>query len=525
MLALLAVAPIAAVLVLMVAARWSAMWAGTTAAILAVAIALIWFDFGGDDAPYSALEGLAGVAARAGWVALTVVLIIGPALAIHHLQVRSGATARLEAGLARLTPDPRVAAILIVWFFTLFIEGAAGFGTPVALAAPFLVAAGFKPVAAVTAALVGHTAGVTFGAVGTPVLAQTEITDYAGVELSWAAAPYQVVVGVVLAVVVARLIGSLIPQRGAPWGWMAAAFVLFFGPFVVLARWVGPELPSLGGALIGAVAFVALVVLWRRWRPAPGADAASDAASRHADRALEKAERHAERHVGSHMTMLQAATPYLVVVALVLVTRLVAPVRDGARSIAVEWQLFDVFTGQIEPLYHPSVVLILAWLIGGIAQRVPWGIVVSAGRTAVAQVVPVFAALVAMVTVAFTMATSGMTEEVALAAAATGAAWPLLAPTVGALGTFMTGSATASNILFTDFQVTTAAQAEVNELPMLGAQTSGAAIGGMIAPHNVVAAAATVGLAGKEGTVLRKTLPITGVCLVIAGVAAAAFAA
>ncbi|MEX0914218.1 MAG: L-lactate permease, partial [Demequina sp.] len=258
LLTLIAALPIVVVLVLMVGVKWSAARAGIVAAVIAIISALTAFSFGGGDDAFTPVEGVSGVAARAVWVALTVMLIIGPALGIHQLQQRTGATSRLEAGLARITPDPRVAALLIVWFFTLFIEGAAGFGTPVALAAPFLVAAGFKPVMAVTAAMVGHASGVTFAAVGTPTLAQSATTQIGIQELTWAATPFNVVVGVVLAIAVAKLVGTMVPSHGTPWGWVGAAYVLYFVPYVVLARFVGPELPSLAGSLLGALAFVGL---------------------------------------------------------------------------------------------------------------------------------------------------------------------------------------------------------------------------------------------------------------------------
>jgi hypothetical protein len=139
---LLAAVPIVAILVLMVGFGWSAVRAGLVALAGTLVIAVGAFDFGRAGDAFTTPQGLLGVAAEAAFIAGTVIAIIAPALAIHHLQQRTGATTVLQHALARLTPDPRVAALLIAWFFTLFIEGAAGFGTPIALAAPFLVAAG-----------------------------------------------------------------------------------------------------------------------------------------------------------------------------------------------------------------------------------------------------------------------------------------------------------------------------------------------------------------------------------------------
>ncbi|MFW7414783.1 L-lactate permease [Demequina sp. SO4-18] len=540
MLTVLAALPVAAILILMVGAKWSASLAGATAAFGALILALTAFEFGVDD-PFGPVEGVLGVLARAAWVAFTVMLIIGPALGIHHLQQRTGATAALEAGLARITPDPRVAALLIVWFFCLLIEGAAGFGTPVALAAPFLVAAGFKPVTAVVAAMVGHASAVPFAAVGTPTLAQLAIVDYGPRELSWSVAPYMAVVGLVLAFVVARLVGTLLPTAGPPWKWMAVAYAAFFVPNLLIARFVGPELPSLVGAIGGAVVFI-LAVRWgvnRRMRddatgsgpPLDDAEVAAEERMREsAEEAIEHSEewRAADARAGAavpspsvrrepHMSVLAATAPYLVLVALVLLTRLVAPVREATQAWEVRWELFGHFSESIQPLYHPGLLLLLSFAAGAVWQRAALRDIGLAFEKATYQVIPVFVALVAMVTVAFTMSESGMTTQLAVAAAGAGAAWPLLSPFVGALGTFMTGSATASNILFTEFQDQTALSAELDPVPLMGAQGAGAAIGNLICPHNVVAAAATVGLSGREGQVLTKALPIAGVCLVIIG--------
>lgn len=512
MLTLLATLPIAVILVLMVAARWSAAAAGATAAVGTLVLALTVFGYGGADDPFGPVEGVVGVLVRAAWVALTVMLIIGPALGIHHLQQRTGATSALEAGLARITPDPRVAALLIVWFFCLLIEGAAGFGTPVALAAPFLVAAGFRPVTAVVGAMVGHASAVPFAAVGTPTLAQLAIVDYPARELAWAVAPYMAVTGLVLAFVVARLVGTLLPTAGAPWGWMAVAYVAFFAPNLLIARFVGPELPSLVGAIVGAVVFV-LAVRWvvRRRSPAGAATGTSDDGAQ-ADEVPDRP--------GSSMSFLAATAPYLVLVVLVLFTRLVVPVQDAARSVVWEWELFGHFSESIEPLYHPGLLLALSFVAGALWQRASVADMALAFRRATLQVVPVFVALLAMVTVAFTMSEAGMTTQLAVAAAGAGVLWPVLSPFVGALGTFMTGSATASNILFTEFQDQTALAAGLDPVPLLGAQGAGAAVGNIICPHNVVAAAATVGLGGREGQVLRQALPVAAVCLVLIGVMA-----
>ncbi|HSJ91694.1 MAG TPA: L-lactate permease [Ilumatobacter sp.] len=503
--AALAASPVLLVLVLMIGLGWSAARAGAVTGVFTLFLAVGAFDFGGADDPFGAPTGVLGVLAEAAFITATVVAIIGPALGIHHLQEQTGATDRLRSALARLHPDPRVGALLIAWFFCLFMEGAAGFGTPVALAAPFLVAAGFQPVTAVAAALVGHAAGVSFGAVGTPVVAQLAIVDVSGLDIARATATYHLFLGWILLAVVLVLIGRSSPDRAAPWRWGILAGILFFLPFGLIAFLVGPELPTLGGALVGVVVF-ALVAIWHRRSILPEL----------VDTDLD----HSGSEGSDEVRVLSAAAPYLVLVGLVLVTRLVTPLRDLLERVEIEWRTDAGFTGAVLPLVHPALLLTAAFGAGAVAQRASLTVVREAFWMATRRLGPVVVALVAMVTIARAMSHAGMTVELADAAATTGAAWPLLAPAVGALGTFVTGSATASNVLFTELQESTAEAADLPVTPLLGAQGFGAAVGNIICPHNIVAAVATVGLTGQEGPVLRRTLPTAAVYVALGGAVA-----
>jgi lactate permease len=488
---LLAALPVLAVLGLMLGLSWPAARAGIAVAVATYVLAVVAFDFGRDEGPYGVADGLIGVLAEAGFITLTIIAIIGPALGIHHLQSATGATPMLEAALRRLSPDPRVVALLIAWFFALFMEGAAGFGTSVALAAPFLVAAGFTPVPAVVAAMIGHVVGVSFGAIGTPVAAQVAISGLPGIEIARSTALFHVLLGWILALVVLRMI-SRDRHDSTPWQIGLLAAVSFLVPYGLIAWFVGPELPTLAGAVLGTVVFVAIVTRSSAPRSAP---------SPGPSRAL----------------IAVASAPYLALIAVVLLTRLVPPIEDALRSVVVEWELLDTFTGTLAPLYHPGLLLTIAFFIGATVQGARPRQIGDAVVTATRQLATVTLALVSMVTIARLMSQSGMTTELAETAARTGDGWPLISPVVGALGTFVTGSATASNVLFTELQVDTATTRGLNVTTMLGAQGFGAAVGNAIAPHNIVAAAATVGLAGRESEILRRTLPVTASYLALGG--------
>jgi lactate permease len=208
----LAALPILVLLALMIGLRWSTAAAGLTALGATLVIALAAFGFGADEP--GRIRALTGVLAEAGFSTATIAWILLPALAIHHLQQRTGSIDLLQRAIRGVSGEPAVIALLVAWFFALFLEGVAGFGTPVALAAPFLTSVGFTPIAAVRLALIGHAVGVSFGAIGTPIHAQVTATGGSGLEIARATASYVVALGWLIPVammvsVVARIRGNL----------------------------------------------------------------------------------------------------------------------------------------------------------------------------------------------------------------------------------------------------------------------------------------------------------------------------
>jgi lactate permease len=468
----LAALPLALILGGMVWLRRPAAEAGAVGLAVAAVLAVFAFDLAGA-APGGLGPAAAGTALEALHSTMVILWIILPALALYEFQNRTGAILRIRDALSGLTADRRAQAILIAWFFGLFIEGAAGFGTPVALAAPLLVGLGYDPVRAVVLALLGHAAGVSFGAVGTPTLAQVELSGLDPAALAGRVALVHALLGPGLLLAMVKLADDG-PLTRADLALSAVAAAAFLLPALAIAALVGPEVPSLGGALVGAVVFV--LFLRRR-----GAGTVPDL-----------------------RRLLPDLAPYLAILALVLATRLVAPLADALRAVALDWTLAGGFTGRFEPLYHPGTLLFLglgagAFLTGRACFLAP------ALRAAIVRLLAVAAALGVMLALSRVMVRSGMIDTLAETAALTGPAWPVLAPAVGVLGTFITGSATASNILFTDFQLSAAGTLGLPPLAMTAAQGVGSAVGNIVAPHNIIAGSATVGLVGREGDILRRT--------------------
>ena len=252
--AMAAAAPMLLVIILMAALGRSAAVAGACGLALAVVLAATIFGIASPQVPnYGAL--VTGITAETVHSTITILWIILAALILFEYQKRSGGIDRIRQMLGSFTDNRRIEALLIAWFFGLFIEGAAGFGTPVALAAPLLVGVGFPPVRAVAMALVGHAAGVPFGAVGTPTLAQINIAGLPPTEISGLIAAINCLIGLGLLWVLMRLADDG-PMTRRDLGIGALAGVCFVVPFLLLASFTGPELPALAGAMIGLAIFL-----------------------------------------------------------------------------------------------------------------------------------------------------------------------------------------------------------------------------------------------------------------------------
>jgi lactate permease len=500
--AIIAALPIITVLILMLVARWPAVRAGVAGLVVALVVAVLVFPF--DSLDNRIVVGVSGSFGEAIFTALTILWIILPALAIYRLQIETGAVDSLRTGLSRLSSDPRLTALVVAWFFALLLEGAAGFGTSAALAAPFLMAIGMSAVTAVTAAMLGHIVGVTFGAVGTPIVPMVAASGLEPIELSTAVAMQGALVGwtvpIIVSVIIARGYTQEKPHPGwLRWGIGFGAALAFLVPYLLIAFFVGPELPTLAGAIVGGAVFI---VFLRRRNAGATAEIEPD--------------------TPTGMSLARAMAPYLILVALVLATRLIEPLQEALQGFGFTWDAADgAFGGAFQPLYHPGTMLFIAFLAGALVQRANLGQLRESLGGAAKTLVPVAVALIAMLGLARIMVHAGMVDAIAAAAAdALGGGWPLLAPAVGALGTFVTGSATASNALFSDLQVATANAVGQDVATILGAQDVGAALGNAIAPHNLIAAAAIVGLAGRENEILRRTIPVVIPLVIAAGVVA-----
>lgn len=526
---LVAAVPIVVALVLLVGLRWPAMRAMPVCATI-TAVSAYWFW-------HMPAVRIGAAMVEAALITLSILLIVFGALFFLALLRRTGAIALLQQSFGVLSADARIQAVLIGWILGSFLEGAAGFGTPAAITAPLLIGLGFRPVQAVVVALVGDSTAVSFGAVGTPMIIGMGqgLAGAAGAPPVAAIAQQIATLDLVLGTMMpAIVVLTLVLASEGLRGWRVARRAVPFSLVVGLAQagtsWavvslLGPEFPSLIGPMGGfMVALVLLRTGWlvprEVWRVAEAADTESA-----------EPQRISAPHVPDgreqRPTPLAAFAPYSLLLLLLVLTRMRAlPVGEWLQSVRLG--LGDLFaTGiaaEIQPLYSPGAVFVLCAGLSAVWLAAGWRGLVGAARTAGAVTLKTAVALVAaIITVRIFIHSGGnaagyeampLVLADALARGA-GGAWPLLAPWVGALGSFIAGSAAFSNMLFALLQLEVAADLGYTPSDILALQGVGAAAGNMVCIHNVVAACAVAGILGREGSVIRRTaLPLLAYLLV-----------
>ncbi len=417
-------------------------------------------------------------AAEGALIALVpIVWVILAAVFTYFAAVESGAMATVREILITLSPDRNIQAVIIAYCFGGFLEGVAGFGTAVTIPTAILITMGFSPINAAVIALVANSVPVAFGALGIPVIVLAQITGLDLTTLTRYVALQILPFGILLPVVIAlisnggfRGIGPSLPE-------VCTLGLLFGGIQTMTAFWLGPELVAVLGALGALVLYVAWKVLAGRW----------------------KAEENRKK-------LLVALSSYIILLALVLMTRLLPLDFLKQPPFALVLPL-GVNPVQIEWLTTPGTLLFVSALAGSWLQGLPARTMLRIFSQCVDRIKWSAWTIVNIVALAKIMGYSGMVASTAtMLAALSGKAYPLLAPGLGAVGTFVTGSDTASNILLGELQRETAKQIGADVPWICASNTSGATAGKMISPQSISVAAATVGLQSEERTIVRTTL-------------------
>ena len=523
---LLALAPIAVLLVLLVGLRWGAAQAGTMGMFAAALVALL--------ALRTPASTLAAAGANGVWDSVFILLVIWPALLLYRVTERAGALDALRRGIQQFSRNDLFLVLTFGWVFASFLQGMAGFGAPIAVVAPLLVAIGVRPTFAVVIPLIGHAWAKMFGTLAVGWLATLQVvtvenpttTAFESAALLW----------------IANLMGGL----GIAWLYGRMAAIRHALPMILLVTLLhgGLQLvitlwnPVLSAFLAATAALVVVYPLshWRRYSE-PHAELAGSpvmvAGGEHASGV--------EEDEGPSMGLGIALLPYVVLTGVALVVLLIPAVEGALSALEVGLPFPEVSTGYgivreaqepyspFAPFTHPGAFLLVAALVAWLMHRARGDYEARRERSGegaiwpavVHDAVPSSVSVTAFLVTSRIMDHSGQTTLLAqgVAAVAPPVIYAFASNWIGVLGAFITSSSTASNVLFAPLQEAVAELEEALPEPtVVAAQSAGGAIGNVIAPANVVLGNSTAGNRGGEGDVLRVTLVWMVITAVLIGV-------
>lgn len=471
--------------------------------MVATAAAAWWYWF--LPVNYLAAAGVKGLG-----VTIEIMLIVFGAIFLVAILRRLNVFEPMRYLVMTISTDKRVQAILVAWFFIGFIEGIAGFGVPTLLAIPILLAIGFRPMTAVVLALIGDSAAVLFGAVGLPItigIAQgVGLPGTEAITLSLAVARGAALINLILSPLIPLfliLIAGYEQDRSWRSGltaWPLAVFagLAFMLPSFFAAYFLSPEFPTIIGALVGGGLTVAVLRL--------GFLLPADS------KPFEPTGLNTGRQ-----SFFKVFPPYALIVIFLLITRLPAwPVGPWLQDRVLETPaLFGtVVRASVGLWYSPGLIFFLVALITGLFYRLSLRDYHQALTTTIRRISLPFIGLffvlgivqIILLSEYNTAGLPGMPLLIAEQLAEVGRAWPLLAPFVGVIGAFISGSSTVSNLLFSSLQYTTAETIGLSAVLILSLQAAGSAVGNMVAIHNIIAAQTVAGIRNEEGRILRRTI-------------------
>ncbi|MBC9784968.1 lactate permease LctP family transporter [Heliobacterium chlorum] len=485
--------------------------AGLTTVILTVLIAIFGYGMPANMAVTSTVFGAFVGLWPIGWIVINAVFL-------YKLTVKSGQFDVIRSSISSLTNDRRLQVLLIAFSFNGFIEGAAGFGTPVAISAALLVGLGFRPLYAAGLCMIANTAPVAFGGIGIPLVTAAKTTGLQVMEIARIAG---VQLGLMAIIVPFWVIVAMTGIRGAM-EILPAILVsgLSFGLTMFLtATFLGPELPAIAASVVSLIALALFLKLWRpkhifRFDDDPEVKAGTE-------------------HTYSMGQIVKAWSPFIVLTGFITLWALpavknilklqnvVIPVpgldkliMQAAPIVTKPTPYGAVFTFDV--LAAAGTGILLAALLSMFLVRLSFSDWISLYGKNLKELMYPLITISCVLGFAYIANYSGMSATLGLAAAKSGKVFPFMAPILGWLGVFLTGSDTSSCALFGNLQKITAEQIGVSSTLTVAANATGGVAGKMISPQSLAVAAGATGLVGQESDIFRYTLKHSiGMVLVI----------
>lgn len=499
----LAAIPIGVLMGLIASGKMRVHLAAVLALVIALAVAVFAYGMPSSAAAACAGYGMAFGLLPVGWMILNL-------LFLYNMTVAKGWFDALRHSFTRLAPDPRIQLLLVAFCFGSFFEGIAGFGAPVAVTAALLIQLGFKPLESCCLALIANTAPVAFGSLGIPIITLNKVTGLGELTLSQMAGrqlPF------FSAIIPAWIILAYGGWRAVREVWPAAltAGVSFAIMQFIISNYHGPMLVDIGSALFATFAMVLLLKVWKPRSPAPALTAMDPSAA-----------------VGDSRPLKRAWLPWIVLVSVVFVWSQ-KPVKEAldkafSREIPVPALHEAVMrTPPVAPLPTPekpavpekamfTLNLLSTTGTGILLAAIIAGVIMGFAPARMAQIwwstlIKIRLSLVtiaAMLALGFVTKYSGADATLGLALAKTGWLYPFFGTLLGWLGVALTGSDTASNVLFGSLQTVTAQQVGVSPVLMASANSVGGVMGKMVDAQSIVVASTAANVFGQESAILRR---------------------
>ncbi|WP_417283309.1 L-lactate permease [Comamonas sp.] len=520
--ALVALIPILFFFLALTKLRLKGYVAGTITVILSLAVALLFYRMPVANALAAGVYGFFYGLWPIAW-------IIVAAVFLYKVSVKTGQFDIIRSSILSVTEDQRLQLILVGFCFGAFLEGAAGFGAPVAITAALLVGLGFKPLYAAGLCLIGNTAPVAFGAMGIPVIVAGQVSGIDPMAISQMAGrqlPFMTII------VLFWLMAIMDGWRGVKETWPAV--LVGGGSFALTqfltANYIGPELPDITSAIVALVTLTTFLKFWQpkrifRFETEPGS---------------------VKTHTGAAIKLtagvvFKAWSPFIILTVMVTIWSLKPFKALFAAGGALSSTVFNIPVPMLHNLVQKMAPVVAAPTPYGAVYSFNWlsatgtAIVIAAvlailylrlkpavalktlGETFKELALPIYS-IGMVLAFAFIANYSGLSTTLAMALAHTGKAFAFFSPFLGWIGVFLTGSDTSANALFGALQATTAAQLGLPEVLAVTANTTGGVTGKMISPQSIAIACAAVGLAGKESDLFRFTVKHSLAFLVLIGI-------
>lgn len=434
-------------------------------------------------------------------------LVIVAALFTYNLSLKTGAMDKIKKMLAGVSTDQRVLALIIGWGFGNFMEGMAGFGTAVAIPASMLAGIGLNPMSAVLGCLVVNSTPTAFGSVGVPTVTLGSVTGLNPIPLSGSVALIQCILTFISPFLMVCICGKGIKALKGMLPTTIIASLSFVIPWFIAATFIGPELPDIIGSICSMLCIIVAAKIFNK-NPDP-------------EYAIEIDEEDEEKLTASEG--VKAWSSFILIFILLMITSaLCPPIHDAIAGIK---STVTVYAGEnanalgFSWINTPGVMIFIAAIIGGFIQKASVGDMINVLVETLKKYWKTILTICSVMATAKIMGYSGMISDIAnLLVAVAGSYYPLIAPLIGAIGAFVTGSGTSTCVLFGGLQSETAVTLGLNPTWMAAANVMGAGIGKMICPQGIAIGAGAIGAVGQESTILQKVVKYFVLYVVVAGI-------